>query len=76
MKRTTKKEIREYIRLGLANDITNYSFDEAKKLREAHALDTIAILHGTYGMTGAILHDENGELYATTARNSTLFQLV
>lgn len=28
MKKTTKKEIREYIRLGLAQDITAYDFDQ------------------------------------------------
>ena len=76
MKKTTKKEIREYIRLGLAHDITSYDFDQAKQLREAHTLDVIAISRGVYGMTGALLQDESGELYAITARNSTLFQLV
>lgn len=76
MKRTTKKEIREYIRLGLAQDITAYDFDQAKQLRKAHTLDVIAVSHGVYGMTGALLQDENGERYAITARNSTLFQLV
>ena len=29
MKKTTKKEIREYVRLGLAQDITAYDFDQA-----------------------------------------------
>lgn len=76
MKKITKKEIREYIRLGLAHDVTNYSFDQAEQLRKAHALDVIAVSRGVYGMTGALLQDENGERYAITARNSTLFQLV
>ena len=76
MKTTTKKEIREYILLGLAHDITNYNFDQAEQLRKAHALDVVAVSRGVYGMTGALLRDETGELYAITARNSTLFQLV
>lgn len=76
MKKITKREIREYIRLGLAHDITSYDFDQAEQLRKAHALDVVAISYGVYGMTGALFQDENGERYAITARNSTLFQLV
>lgn len=76
MKKTTKKEIREYVRLGLAQDITAYDFDQAEQLRKNHTLDVIAVSCGVYGMTGALLQDEKGECYAITARNSTLFQLV
>ena len=76
MKKTTKKEIREYVRLGLARDITAYSFEQAEQLRKAHALKVVAVSRGVYGMTGALLQDESGERYAITARNSTLFQLV
>ena len=60
MKKTTKEEIREYIRLGLAQDITAYNFDQAERLRKAHTLDVIAVSRGVYGMTGAVLQDENG----------------
>ena len=52
MKKITKKEIREYIRLGLAQDITAYDFDRAEQLRKAHTLDVIAVSRGVYGMTG------------------------
>lgn len=76
MKKITKKEICEYIRLGLAQDITAYDFNQAEQLRKSHALDVIAVSHGVYGMTGALLQNENGERYAITACNSTLFQLV
>lgn len=76
MKMTTKKEIRKYIQLGLAQDITAYDFYQAEQFRKAHTLDVIAVSRGVYGMTGALLHDENGERYAITARNNTLFQLV
>ena len=76
MRKITKKEIREYIKLGFAQDITTYSFDQVEQLRKARALDVIAISYGIYGMTGALLQDENGECYAIAARNSSLFQLV
>ena len=71
MKKTTRKAIRE----TYAMDITNYSFDQADELMNAHTLRTIAMSFGVYGMNGALFEDENGELYKITARNSTLFQM-
>ena len=71
MKKITQKAIRE----TRATDITNYSFDQANKLMNAHTLRTIAMSFGVYGMNGALFEDENGDLYKITARNSTLFQM-
>ena len=71
MKKTTRKAIRE----TCATDITNYSFDQANELMNMHTLRTVAMSFGVYGMNGALLEDENGELYKITARNSTLFQM-
>ena len=71
MMKTTQKAIRE----TRATDITNYSFDRADELMNAHTLRTIAMSFGVYGMNGALFEDENGELYKITARNSTLFQM-
>ena len=71
MKKTTRKAIRE----TYAIDITNYSFDQANDLMNAHTLRTVAMSFGVYGMNGALFEDENGELYKITARNSTLFQM-
>ena len=71
MKKTTRKTIRE----TCATDITNYSFDQANDLMNAHTLRTVTMSFGVYGMNGALFQDENGELYKITARNSTLFQM-
>ena len=71
MKKITRKAIRE----TYAMDITNYSFDQANDLMNAHTLRTIAMSFGVYGMNGALFEDENGDLYKITARNSTLFQM-
>ena len=71
MKKTTRKAIRE----TYAMDITNYSFDQANDLMNAHTLRTVAMSFGVYGMNGALFEDEKGELYKITARNSTLFQM-
>lgn len=71
MEKITQKAIREMY----AIDITNYSFDQANDLMDAHTLRTIAMSFGVYGMNGALFQDENGELYKITARNTTLFQM-
>ena len=71
MEKTTRKAIRE----TYAIDITNYSFDQANDLMDAHTLRTIAMSFGVYGMNGALFEDEKGELYKITARNTTLFQM-
>lgn len=71
MKKTTRKAIRE----TYAMDITNYSFDQANELMNAHTLRIVAMSFGVYGMNGALFEDENGELYKITARNTTLFQM-
>ena len=71
MMKTTRKAIRK----TCAIDITNYSFDKANELMNAHTLRTVAMSFGVYGMNGALFEDEKGELYKITARNSTLFQM-
>ena len=71
MMKTTQKAIRE----TCATNITNYSFDQANDLMNAHTLRTVAMSYGACGMNGALFQDENGDLYKITARNSTLFQM-
>ena len=71
MKKTTRKAIRE----TCATDITNYSFEQADELMNKHNFQIVAMSFGIYGMNGALLEDENGELYKITARNSTLSQM-
>lgn len=74
--KTTQKSIKQHVRAGISQDITNYSFEQAAALHRAHSLETIVVSSGVYGLNGAILKDENGKLYAITARNSVLSQLV
>ena len=76
MIKTTQKVLKEHVAAGIAKDITQYSFEEADALYKAHSLETIAVSSGVYGLNGALLKDENGKLYAITARNTTLAQLV
>jgi hypothetical protein len=76
MRQYRQKDIKDYARTGAAVDITNYSFSQAQDLHRAHSLETVGVSCGVYGLNGALLQDENGTLYAITARNSTLSQLV
>ena len=75
-KRMTQKEIKHFVALGVAEDITYLSFDACNALRKAHSLTTLNVSTGVYGMNGALFRDENGKLYAITSRTTTLFQMV
>lgn len=74
--RMTQKEIKRFVTLGVAEDITYLSFDDCNTLRKAHNFTTLNVSTGVYGMNGALFKDENGKLYAITSRTSTLFQMV
>ena len=76
MIKTTQKALKKHVAAGIAQDITQYSFEEADALYRTQNLETIAVSSGIYGLNGALLKDENGKLYAITARNTTLAQLV
>lgn len=76
MERMTQKEIKRFVALGVAEDITYLSFDACEALRKTHNFTTLNVSMGVYGMNGALLRDESGELYAITSRTSTLFQMV
>lgn len=74
--RMTQKEIKRFVSVGVAEDITYLSFDDCNALRKAHSFTTLNVSTGVYGMNGALFKDENGKLYAITSRTSTLFQMV
>ena len=76
MKRMNQKEIKNLVALGVAEDITYFSFDACEALRKAHSFTTLNVSTGIYGMNGALLRDEAGNLYAITSRTNTLFQMV
>lgn len=75
-KRMTQKEIKRFVALGVAEDITHLSFDDCNALRKAHSFTTLNVSTGVYSMNGTLFRDENGKLYAITSRTSTLFQMV
>lgn len=75
-KKYTQAQLRKMVRDGKAEDITNYSFEEANDLYD-RGYDVIGVSTGTYGINGALLKmRDTGDLMVICARNSTLMQLV
>lgn len=69
MKKTTLRELRTLVNDGIAIRLTD--------IDETLNLETIRMSFGLYGMTGALLIDNNnGQLYAIIGRTSTLFYYV
>ena len=73
--KVTRKTIREFVNNGEATDITNISFDNAKKLTTDEGwLDTEFYSMGVYGCNGCVLIGHNtGKRYAITNRAQSLF---
>lgn len=73
--KVARKVIREYVASGDAIDITNISFDDAKKLTANEGwLDTELYSMGVYGCNGCLLRGHNtGNRYAITDRAQSLF---
>lgn len=66
----TKSSIRDLVKKGIAEDITNREYETLPHL------SVVELSFGVYGMNAGLFHDpETGKLYAVLARNSLLFQL-
>lgn len=78
MERTTQKALKNFVKNGIAEDITTLSFADCNALRNIEkGTKTIAVSVGVYGLNGALLEgNKSGKWYAITARNSTLAQMV
>ena len=73
MRKYTQKEIREFIRMGLAISINSYEFEEMREFQNSHLLDRVGYSSGIYGINGGLLKDmESGQLYAAVGRNTAL----
>ena len=73
--KVTRKTIREFVNNGEATDITNISFNDAKKLTADEGwLDTELYSVGTYGCNGCLFRGHNtGNRYAICNRAQSLF---
>lgn len=71
----TQKMIKDLVKQGIAQDITNFDFDQNEALRKSHNLSKVGSSFGIYGINGGLLKDDDtGQLFAITKRNGTLFQ--
>lgn len=69
MKKYTLREIKRFVSLGLAQDITTANRPAIKE-----PFEKIGYSAGIYGINGGLLQGKSsGVLYAITARNSNLF---
>lgn len=74
MRKYTLKELREFVRLGVAEDITNADQETIDAVRRVG--DKVGYSVGVYGLNGGLLRDtETGTLYVVLARNTNLFRL-
>ena len=71
IKQYTRKQLKEYARLGLARDLTTVDPDTLPKWYEK-----IGVSRGIYGMNGGLIWDKvTGEYGVILARSSNLFRL-
>ena len=71
-KEVRQKDIKRYVEIGSAIDITNYSHADIMELRKKHYFEKCFISYGVYGRNGLIVSDENGQYYAITCRNGNV----
>ena len=69
MKKYTLREIKRFVSLGAAVDITTANCPAIKE-----PFEKIGVSRGIYGINGGLLQGKSsGTIYAITARNSNLF---
>lgn len=67
----TQRQIKDYVKDGLAIDVTNYGFDQMKDLLHSIDKEIVGISRGTYGVNGVLFKDAaTGQFYAVCARNT------
>lgn len=73
--RTTRSEIRNYLKQGYAEDLTYKKNDYIKELYKNEGyFDEIAYSAGTYGVNGLLLKGHNsGKMYTITDRTQAIY---
>lgn len=71
MRKYTQTELRQLVRLGVAEDYTNKPSEYAQALNR---LEKVGYSVGIYGLNGGLVQDpETGTLYAIIGRCTNLF---
>jgi len=73
----TKEDILWYVENGMAEDVSNYSYEEFKKFLQSIKKEVLGKSRNGYGYNAILFRDKNtGDLYAITNRNSKLFTML
>ena len=74
MRKYKLSELKNLVKLGMANDLTNATAAEVME-QWKHA-EKVGYSSGVYGINGGLIQNtETGEYYAITARNTNLFRI-
>lgn len=68
MERYTQRQLKQLVSTGAAIDCTN---DSERRIKGYYR--QIGYSAGVYGCNGMLLKDENGQLYAITARTTAIY---
>ena len=76
MRKFKLREIKEFVREGLAKDISKLDFNQVEELLKNNIMDKIGYSTGTYGINGGIIQDrKTGERFAIVGRSITLLMV-
>lgn len=75
MTKYTQKQLREMVACGIAENVSNYGCEEARKLEKAEGwLEQVGYASGIYGCNGQLYKGHNtGKLYAITSRTQAIY---
>lgn len=75
MRKYTQRELRRLVSVGSAK-LLESDFDDTSDFIKNHDFDKVGYSSGIYGISGGLIRDrKSGELYAITARNTTLMMI-
>ena len=75
MTKYTQKQLREMVKDGIAENVSNYNMAMAKELKNKEGwLEQVGYASGVYGCNGQLLKGHNtGKLYAITSRTQAIY---
>lgn len=75
MTKYTQKQLREMVKYGIAENVSNYGCKEINELKEKEGwLEQVGYASGIYGCNGQLLKGHNtGNLYAITSRTQAIY---
>lgn len=75
MTKYTQKQLREMVKDGIAENVSNYNMEMAKELKDKEGwLEEVGYASGIYGCNGQLLKGHNtGKLYAITSCTQAIY---